>query len=148
MEPPEETVDTSGTRLHDALIAYRAVARAQVTQPATKTEAEAEPHGRPVFAGKPYDTQSDKLYLVVVEDENATKGTYAVDYLEEPDAVVVGVREIVHSRPDPKAKPDPRQTVMRKLRVVKLPKVTLDEPLGQRPLLDAATGAAVELWTD
>ena len=80
--------------------------RAQVTQAATKTEAEL--HGRPVCAGKPYDTQSDKLYLVVVEDENATKGTYAVDYLEEPDAVVVGVREIVHSRPDPKAKPDPR----------------------------------------
>lgn len=186
MKPPEETVDTTGARLHEALEAFRASKKPAPKKRATKKAAAkpagaagaaslaageqaesapgsatapaktgaaapaaaGEPHGRPLFAGKPYDATTTKLSLVVFEDENATKGTYAVDYLEETDAVVVGVREITPSRPDPKAKPDPRQTLMRQMRTVKLPKVTLDAPLGERPLLDAATGRPVEVWSD
>lgn len=182
MKPPEESVDITGVRLHQALEAYRASTKpappksaakktaakktaAKAAGPATSAAESApaadraaaadsapvapgDPKGRPVFAGKPYDAASTKLYLVVIEDENATKGSYAVDYLEEPDAVVVGVREIKPSMPDPKAKADPRQTVLRKMRVVKLPKVILDAPLGERPLLDAATGQRVDVWDD
>ena len=170
MQPPEETVDTTGARLHQALEAYRASRKPAPRKRAAKKAAPAsaakkaapasaaaplaspaptdEPHGRPLFAGKPYDATTTKLSLVVIEDENATKGTYAVDYLEETDAVVVGVREITVSKPDPHAKPDQRQTVLRKMRTVKLPKITLDEPLGERPLLDAATGAPVPVWED
>lgn len=138
--------ETGAPELAKVLADYRAaVAAARGGRPDLAGH---DPIGRPVFAGKPYAAKTTRLHLVVVEDENATKGTYDVEALQESDAVVVRVLEIEPSVPDPKAKPDARRTVLRRMRAVKLPTIKLHDPLGDRPVLDAATGRPVELWED
>ena len=98
-----------------------------------------ETGARPVFVTRP-DATGTVLRPVVIEDENATRGEYALDVREENDVVVLSVRTIRDSRPTSMASPG----LMRRTRTVDLPEVALTAPLGTRPLLDAATGTWVQ----
>ena len=99
----------------------------------------ADPTGRPAFV-RGYDSSSRTIGAAVIEDENATRGEYALDVREEHDVVVVSVRVIRDSRPTAGASAG----VMRRMRTVELPAVQLKEPLAGRPMLDAATGSYVD----
>lgn len=128
------TVELAGLDLtmgHEGSGVHLLVPNAEVTSYVDL--ARADPASRPAFL-QGYDASSRRLEAFVIEDENATRGEYAVDVREETDAIVVSVRTIRDSRPAP----SPSGGFMRRTRMVPLPTVTLSAPLGGRPLLDAA----------
>lgn len=102
-----------------------------------------EAGARPVFLPR-YERGATQLTPQIIEDENATRGEYALDVREEDDVVVLGVRTIRDSRPAN----DASAGIMRRTRTVDLPAVTLKAPLGGRPVVDAATKSFVTLLAD